>query len=136
MSDQTTEHYERVAATYDEHWGYNPDYVKHFASTMVDALRLTQSDVIADIGCGTGLYSRQLCEELEPTHPMLCVDPVAAMLDQLPASPHLQPLLARAEDLAFGLVEPPDAAPLDAIIMKESVHHVASPRETLRGLVD
>jgi trans-aconitate methyltransferase len=133
--DRTVEHYERVAATYNEHWTYNPDYVRGFSAAITDALRLTRSDAIADIGCGTGLYTRQLYEDLRPTQPILCVDPVQAMLDQLPRNPGLRPLPASAEDLATGRVALPDDRPLDAIVLKESMHHMADRRGTFDGLV-
>jgi ubiquinone/menaquinone biosynthesis C-methylase UbiE len=134
VTDQTAEHYQRVAASYDELWTYDPDYVRGFSRAMIDALRLIPSDAIADIGCGTGLYTRQLCEDLRPTRPILCVDPTPAMLDRLPTSPGLRPLLATAEDLASGHVGLPDAGPLDAVIMKEAIHHVADRRGVLAGL--
>jgi ubiquinone/menaquinone biosynthesis C-methylase UbiE len=133
VTDQTTEHYQRVAASYDDLWTYDPDYVRQFSRAMIDALRLTHSDAIADIGCGTGLYTGQLCEDLRPTRPILCVDPTPAMLDRLPAAPGLRPLLAGAEDLASGHVGLPDAGPLDAVIMKESIHHVADRAGVLAG---
>ena len=31
MTDTTAEHYERVADRYNEHWTYDPDYVRRFA---------------------------------------------------------------------------------------------------------
>ncbi len=134
MTEQTATHYQRVAATYDELWTYDPDYVRQFSRAMIDSLRLLPSDAIADIGCGTGLYTRALYEDLRPTRPILCVDPTPAMLDQLPASPGLLPLLASAEDLASGHVGLPAAGPLDAVILKESIHHVADRRSVLDGL--
>ena len=134
MSDRTAEHYARVAGSYNEHWTYDPDYVRRFAGAMADALRLTSSDAIADVGCGTGLYTLRLWEYVEPEHPILCVDPEPAMLDQLPSSPGLRPVLGRAEDLAAGTIAPPQ--PLDAIVIKESIHHVADRRITLAGLVE
>lgn len=134
MTDRTAEHYQRVAATYDELWTYDPDHVQQFSRAMINALRLIPSDAIADIGCGTGLYTRALCEELRPSRPVLCVDPTPAMLDRLPASPSLRPLLASAEDLATGRVGLPVAGPLDAVILKESIHHVTDRRRVLAGL--
>jgi ubiquinone/menaquinone biosynthesis C-methylase UbiE len=134
VTEQIAGHYRRVAATYDELWAYDPDYVRQFSRAMIDALRLIPSDSIADIGCGTGLYTRALCEDLRPTRPVVCVDPTPAMLDQLPASRWLQPVLASAEDLASGHVGLPAAGPLDAVIMKESIHHVADRRRVLAGL--
>lgn len=135
MTNQTAEHYGRVAATYDEHWTYSPDYVQRFSQAMIDALRLARSDAIADIGCGTGLYTRRIARDVEPMRPILCVDPVPAMLDRLPATQALRPLLASAEDLAAGRVALPDGTPLDAIVLKESVHHITDREETLDGLV-
>jgi len=135
VTEQIAEHYERVAATYNDHWTYDPDYVRQLAHAMSDALRLTRSDAIADIGCGTGLYTRHIADDVRPTRPVLCVDPVSAMLDQLPRSPSLQPLHASAEDLASGRVALPDPAPLDAMIIKESIHHMTDRRGTLDGLV-
>jgi SAM-dependent methyltransferase len=134
VTDQTAEHYQRVAARYDDLWTYDPDYVRQFSRAMIDALRLIPSDAVADVGCGTGLYTRQLAEDLRPTRPVLCVDPTPAMLDRLPASPGLRPLLASAEDLASGHVGLPEAGPLDAVIMKEAIHHVADRRGVLAGL--
>lgn len=136
MADETAQHYARLAATYDDHWAYSPDYIRHFSHAIADTLRLTRSDAIADIGCGTGLYTRQLYEDLEPVPPMLCVEPVQAMLDQLPASPGLRPVLASAEDLVAGRVTLPTPAPLDAIIIKEAIHHITSHQDTLTGLAE
>jgi SAM-dependent methyltransferase len=135
MSDRIAEHYERVAPGYDDQWDYDPEYVRGFAQAIVGALRLSGSDAIADIGCGTGLYTRRLCEEVRPERPVLCVDPVPAMLEQLPRLPGLRPLLAGAEDLASGRVALPDGVPLDAIVLKESIHHLTDRRATLQGLV-
>lgn len=134
MSDRIAEHYERLARSDDDHWAYDPDHVRRFAHAMADALRLTRSDAIADVGCGTGLYTRRLCEYVEPERPVLCVDPVEAMLERLPALPGLRPVHASAEDLASGRVALPDGRALDAVTMKEAIHHVGDRRATLEGL--
>lgn len=134
MSDQTAEHYERIAPDYDEHWSYDPDYVRRFCDAIADSLRLTRTDAIADVGCGTGLYARRLAAEIEPERPVLCVDPVPAMLERVPSAKGLQTLVASAEDLATGRVALPDTDRLDAIVLKESFHHVADRRATLEGL--
>ncbi|PVZ09959.1 class I SAM-dependent methyltransferase [Actinomycetospora cinnamomea] len=135
MTDRIAEHYERLARADDDHWAYDPDHVRRFAQAMADTLRLIRTDTIADVGCGTGLYTRRLCEYVEPERPVLCVDPVAAMLERLPALPGLRPLHASAEDLASGRVALPDDRALDAVVMKEAIHHVADRRATLEGLV-
>lgn len=130
-------HYEELAAEYDEHWIYGPDYIPWMSGRIAEALRLSPTDRIADIGSGTGLFARQVAVRLRPQQPILCVDPSEAMLRQLgtPPPPALTPIVASAEDIAEGRAELPYDQ-LDAMWLKESVHHVADQARTLRGLAD
>ncbi|WP_163549621.1 class I SAM-dependent methyltransferase, partial [Candidatus Frankia nodulisporulans] len=99
-SGGTAAHYERLAGGYDRNWNYGGGFVDWMAREVVDTLALTAADRIADIGCGTGLYTRRVREIVRPSAPILCVDPSAAMLAQLPADPGLRPVRASAEELA------------------------------------
>ncbi|MBZ9638450.1 class I SAM-dependent methyltransferase [Streptomyces sp. PSKA30] len=130
-------HYEELAAEYDEHWVYGPDYIPWMSGQITEALQLSPTDRIADIGAGTGLFAREVARQLQPRHPILCVDPSAAMLGQLGTPPPagLTPIVASAEDIAEGRTRLPYER-LDAMWLKESVHHVADPAHTLRGLAD
>jgi SAM-dependent methyltransferase len=130
-------HYEELAAEYDEHWVYGPDYVPWMSGQITQALQLNPMDRIADIGSGTGLFAREVAKQLRPRHPVLCVDPSEAMLRQLGTQPPaaLTPIVASAEDIAEGRTRLPYEQ-LDAMWLKESVHHVADPAHTLRGLAD
>jgi SAM-dependent methyltransferase len=126
-----------LAAEYDEHWVYGPDYVPWMSGQIAQALRLGPMDRIADVGSGTGLFAREVAKQVGPRHPILCVDPSEAMLRQLGTPPPavLTPIVACAEDLAEGRTRLPYEE-LDAVWLKESVHHVADPAHTLRGLAD
>ncbi|MBX7551156.1 class I SAM-dependent methyltransferase [Streptomyces sp. tea 10] len=130
-------HYEELAAEYDEHWVYGPHYIPWMSGRIAEALRLAPMDRIADVGSGTGLFAREVANQVQPHHPILCVDPSAAMLSQLGTPPPtgLTPIVASAEDLAEGRTRLPYDQ-LDAMWLKESVHHVADPEHTLRGLAD
>ncbi|SOD85886.1 Methyltransferase domain-containing protein [Streptomyces sp. Ag109_G2-15] len=130
-------HYEELAAEYDEHWAYGPHYVPWMSGRIAEALGLAPTDRIADIGSGTGLFAREVANQVQPRHPILCVDPSEAMLSQLgtPAPADLTPIVASAEDIAEGRTRLPYKQ-LDAMWLKESVHHVADPERTLRGLTD
>ncbi|MCD2185867.1 class I SAM-dependent methyltransferase [Actinomycetospora soli] len=134
MTGQIADHYGRLAATYDDHWTHDPEYVRGVVRAMSGALRLHPGDAIADVGCGTGLYTRQLADDVAPLRPIVCVDPTPAMLDQVPATPALRPVLASAEDVASGRVSLPLPGPFDAIVVKEAIHHVTDRAGTLRGL--
>jgi SAM-dependent methyltransferase len=130
-------HYEELAAEYDEHWVYGPDYVPWMSSRIVEALRLRPTDRIADIGSGTGLFAKEVARQVQPRRPLLCVDPAEAMLRRLgtPPPPDLTPIVASAEDIAEQRAHLPYEQ-LDAMWLKESVHHVADPAHTLQGLSD
>jgi len=127
------EHYQNLASMYDDNWAYSPAFVRWMSGQIASALGLSANDRMADIGCGTGLFADGIARALRPHQPVLCVDPSAAMLDQLPSSPVLSPLRASAEEIADQTVPLPYER-LDAMWLKESVHHVTDPASTLRGL--
>ncbi|MEK8144904.1 methyltransferase domain-containing protein [Streptomyces sp. M10(2022)] len=81
-------HYEQLAVEYDEHWVYGPDYIPWMAARIAEALRLTAGDRMADIGCGTGLFAREVAKRIRPSQPVLCADPSEAMLRQIGVPPH------------------------------------------------
>ncbi|MEW1722333.1 methyltransferase domain-containing protein [Streptomyces sp. NPDC093109] len=135
------EHYAEIAAAYDGHWVYGAEYVPWMSARIAEALDLSATDRIADIGGGTGLFAREVARIVRPERPILCVDPSEAMLRQIPApdrsgsplSESLTPVLASAEDIADARTVLPYPE-LDAVWLKESVHHVTDPGATLRGL--
>lgn len=133
--DDVRGHYDDLAAEYDEHWVYDENYVPWMSARIAEALELTRTDRIADIGSGTGLFAREVAKQIQPRHPLLCVDPSAAMLRGLGTPPPagLTPIVASAEDIAEGRARLPYEQ-LDAMWLKESVHHVTDPARTLRGL--
>ncbi|MFE1914471.1 class I SAM-dependent methyltransferase [Streptomyces anandii] len=49
------DHYDGLAAEYDEHWVYGPEYIPWLSGRIAEALVLAPTDRIADIGSGTGL---------------------------------------------------------------------------------
>lgn len=128
----TAGHYERLAATYDSNWTYSPAAIAWMTSRLTEHAAIRPGDTIVDIGCGTGLYSRELARTAGA---VICADPSQAMLNQIPASPSLIPVGASAQDIAAGRVTLP-VTQADAIVMKEAVHHIpADERErALRGL--
>jgi SAM-dependent methyltransferase len=130
--DGTQAHYDRLAPSYDDNWAYDPDYIAWMTGRILDRAAIRPGQVVADIGCGTGLYSRGLATAASR---VICADPSQAMLDQLPRDPALIPVLASAEDIAERRIALPGEQ-LDAIVIKEAIHHVpASGRKAvLHGL--
>jgi ubiquinone/menaquinone biosynthesis C-methylase UbiE len=114
------DHYTRLAATYDDNWSYSPGYISWMTGCILARAHLQPGDSIADIGCGTGLYARGLAAAAGT---VICADPSAAMLAQLPDSPEYIRVRACAEDIAARRVRLP-ASPLNAIVIKEAIHHI------------
>jgi SAM-dependent methyltransferase len=133
VSDDSAQvHYGRLAASYDQNWVYSPAYIAWMTGRILDLADIRPGEAVADIGCGTGIYSRGLAAAAGK---VICADPSPAMLSQLPADPALVPVRASAQDIASGRVTLP-ADGLDVIVMKEAIHHVppGDRPATVRGL--
>ena len=126
----TRGHYDRLAATYDENWSHSPAFIAWMTGCIRQRLGLTGHETVADIGCGTGLYSRELTAHAAA---IVCADQSAAMLAQIPASKKLIPVTASVEEIASGRVRLP-CGTFDAILLKEVLHHVADPAAVIAGL--
>lgn len=128
----TRDHYQRLAATYDQNWAYNPEFIAWMSDRIQDRLKITGAEVAADIGCGTGLYTHGLAAHAAA---VACADPSPAMLAEVPASDQVTKVEASAEDLADGRVDLPHGS-YDAILVKEALHHVRHDRgRVVAGLV-
>ncbi|MCL9793093.1 class I SAM-dependent methyltransferase [Frankia sp. AgKG'84/4] len=107
---------------------------------VAESLALRPHHRILDVGCGTGLYARQLVRAVRPVKPVLCADPSAAMLDRVEPTAGIHPVLASAEQLGSvrtGTVRPRvRPRSIDAILLKEVIHHVAPAdrEQTITGL--
>ncbi|WP_021591492.1 class I SAM-dependent methyltransferase [Actinomadura welshii] len=130
MPGKSEAHYERLAERYDENWEHSPEFIAWMTRQIVERLRPEQGDRVADVGCGTGLFARGLAERAGR---VVCIDPSAKMLEQVPAGlPHTS-ITASAEDVAAGRVQLP-VDRFDAILVKEAIHHVRDRGAVLRGL--
>ena len=126
----TGDHYDRLAAKYDENWAYSPAFVEWMTGCIQERLRITERDVVIDVGCGTGLYARGLARYAAA---VVCVEPSAPMLAQVPAGEKLIPVAASAGDLAVGRVGLPHGG-YDAMLLKEVLHHVGDRPAVIAGL--
>lgn len=75
--------------------------------------------------------------QFQPRHPILCVEPSEATLGQLGAPPPvgLTPVVASADAIADGRTRLSHEQ-VDAMWLKQSVHRVADPAHSLRGLAN
>jgi SAM-dependent methyltransferase len=126
----TQDHYARLAATFDENWAYSPAFTAWMAGCIRRRLRLDADSVVIDVGCGTGLYARELARAARA---VVCADQSPAMLARVPRDGNLAAVTASAEDLAAGRVPLPHER-YDAILLKEVLHHVSDQAGVISGL--
>ncbi|MFQ5513502.1 MAG: class I SAM-dependent methyltransferase [Myxococcota bacterium] len=119
-------HYGNLAACYDEFLYYSPQFVRALTQKMIEHLALRPEDALVDLGCGTGMYSQDILEQVPLRQEILGVDPYAEMLEQTPPEARIQPL--QADALQFSNM----ALVYDKVLVKEAIHHVPlSDRQTL-----
>lgn len=133
MSHDLESHYQRLAENYDRNWAHTPEYVEWMNSRIEAAMRISPGDRVADVGAGTGLFLRRLMEHANEETPILCLDPSQPMLDRIPADPRVKPICSTAEEVAAGKTEIPYGQ-LDAVLIKETIHHVEDIPGTMKGL--
>ncbi len=118
MQEVLNKHYQRLAKDYDEFLYYSPEFVRALTEKMIQKLQLRPSDVLADIGCGTGMYSLDILKQCSLQQPVIGVDPYPEMLAQIPPESHVTPI---AEDaLTFSRRQ----LPYQKVLIKETIHHV------------
>ena len=110
------DHFERVAAVYESLRTTDEAPVRRISQFLPD-----RPVIGLEIGCGTGRYTRLLCDMLPAGSLLIASDISVAMLAELKAgSDHgarMVPLLSTAEELPWR------TASLDAVIAFNCVHH-------------
>ena len=132
MSGSTRDHYDRLAASYDENWAAHSEAFNGWMSgRILERVGLRADDRVVDLGCGTGIFSRALATRARE---VACVDPSPKMLAQLPQTGGaLVPIQAAAEDVASGKVRLPYDH-VDVFLIKEALHHVRNREAVVAGL--
>ena len=132
MSGSTRDHYERLAASYDENWAaHSGAFNQWMSERILERLDLRADDRVVDLGCGTGIFSNAFTAQARE---VVCVDPSLSMLAELPTtSGALVPVHASAEQVASRAVRLPYDT-VDAILIKEALHHVRHRETVLAGL--
>jgi ubiquinone/menaquinone biosynthesis C-methylase UbiE len=128
MTDVVTEHYQRLASRYDDFLYYSPEFVRALTTKMIEMLELAPGDVLVDLGCGTGMYSIDILEQVPLEAEVIGVDPFVEMLRRIPPGARIKGVAQDALTFSAGLGE------FDKVLIKEAIHHVEDRRSLLDNL--
>ncbi len=122
-------HYSQLADRYDHRWR---GYVRQTLAWALDALRLSGTERILDVGCGTGEFARMAIARF-PTLTVVGLDATPAMLEQARAK------LAGYPRVSFQTGDV-DALPFvegrfDAVVCANVFHHLRNPQQALQECV-
>ena len=67
-------HYRKIAENYDYLWTYSPSFLKFIAQNIIEKLNLQFTDKLVDLGCGTGLFTKAIHNQIQLKNPIICVD--------------------------------------------------------------
>ena len=118
MSGQKQNHYQRISSIYEDLWSYSPEHIKFMTTKIIEYLRLKTTDNLVDLGCGTGLYSKSILQQIQLDNPIICVDCSKSMLEQIPLSYQYKTVAVDAIDFVS------QAEVYNKVFMKEVIHHI------------
>ncbi len=121
-------HYRQLAHDYDDLWTYTPNFVKFIAQNIIAQLNLQFTDKLADLGCGTGIFAKEIANQIKLKYPIVCVDSSPEMLEQIPSNDTYKPLVMDAIDFSSqGYI-------FDKIFIKEMIHHISNKQKLITNL--
>ncbi|MDJ0509364.1 MAG: class I SAM-dependent methyltransferase [Crocosphaera sp.] len=121
-------HYQNLANKYDDFWSSSPDFIRFLGQNIISSLQLVPRDILVDLGCGTGIFSKAILSQLSLDNPIICVDPSDKMLAKVPNNDQYKPLVKDAVEFAH------ESGQYDKILIKEMIHHIEDKEKLLEGL--
>lgn len=119
VTDIVQQHYQKIANIYNDLWTHSPEFVGFLTRKIVASLHLQPADILVDIGCGTGIYTQEIFNQIPLEHPIICVDPSDKMLSKIPANLPIQRVCTDAVTFAS------QPGNYDRILIKDAIHLIS-----------
>jgi trans-aconitate methyltransferase len=116
-------HFDMIADIYNKVWYFSGQYQNSMLGNIIELLQLNNADVLADLGGGTGAYTRLLLEKASLSK-AYCIEPSRNMFLEAQKIPVIESVCTDANgfmELDFSFTK---------VLLKEVVHHIPS-REVL-----
>ena len=121
-------HYAKLADIYDDLWFYSDDFVSHISSETIKRLDLLPDDKFVDLGCGTGIYAKEIQQTVKFNTDVICSDFSSDMLAQIPKGIGLKTVHMDSIDFVLQPIN------YSKIFIKEMVHHIDDKERLFRGV--
>lgn len=126
--DRIQKHYQQIANIYDKLWFFSEGFIQFFAKEIIQALELKPTHRLVDLGGGTGIYSKGILEQMKLESPILCVDPSAEMLANIPPNNGIEAICLDAVTFSG------QAGTYDRILIKEAIHLIPEKQQLFNQL--
>jgi len=130
MSESIQNHYQNLASKFDDLWFYSEGFVKFIAGKMIEHLHLNITDILVDLGCGTGIYAQEINNQIQLHNAIICVDFSDKMLEQI--LNHSKYECIRMDAIEFAALP----RTYNKILIKELIHHIDQKEFLLSSLFE
>ncbi len=117
-TEQIQNHYQQLSKNYDDLWEYSKDFVRFISENICNLLDLKSTDIFVDLGCGSGLFTKEINNQIQFTNPVICSDISSDMLAQLSNDSQYECIATDAISFSY------EPRFFDKIIVKEMIHHL------------
>lgn len=111
-------HFDSIADVFNRIWYFSDDYKDFVIQHIISDLTLSEQDILADIGGGTGTFTSRLSHE-SSLKKAYCIEPSSAMCDEASKLGNITALCSDAHTFLTSKI------PFTKMLLKEVIHHIS-----------
>jgi trans-aconitate methyltransferase len=125
----TSNHFNCIADVFNRIWYFSDNYKAFVITHIMNDLSLSESDILADIGGGTGTFTSHLVKHANLTQ-AYCIEPSSAMCDEASKLTNITTLCLDAHEFIAKKV------PFSKMLLKEVIHHISEREDFWKNVYD
>ena len=110
-------HFDSIADVFNRIWYFSDDYKTFVIHHIISDLTLSEEDILADIGGGTGTFTSALVNEAH-LQKAYCIEPASAMCTEASKLSNITAICADAHAFISS------KTPFTKMLLKEVIHHI------------